>query len=237
MRPYSNAAGWSEVKFYVFTGEQDGHGVQWVGDHIRPRIRVPDSCNWPVGVSLPTEVGFQRAVYSPDTWTWEIRPIIDNPIGRWYFAINPALAHLARPDVNQGLGFSLNIKISYDFTRGQRRASGPMRDEAGGRPGLSQRPIACLRHRRPPAGMISSVKRDRALLLVGWASCGRRRSEIVAVHSRTSEAPKKGSCISSAARKPQKRPHASRGPKAHPRRSGRSARDLAENSVGASVHP
>src|SRR5665213_2400169 len=158
MRPYSNAAGWSEVKFYVFTGEQDGHGVQWVGDHIRPRIRVPDSCNWPVGVSLPTEVGFQRAVYSPDTWTWEIRPIIDNPIGRWYFAINPALAHLARPDVNQGLGFSLNIKISYDFTRGQRRASGPMRDEAGGRPGLSQRPIACLRHRRPPAGMISSVK-------------------------------------------------------------------------------
>ena len=27
---------WSEVGFYIFTSEQDGHGVQWVGDHIRP---------------------------------------------------------------------------------------------------------------------------------------------------------------------------------------------------------
>src|ERR1700721_1159400 len=32
---------WSEVGFYIFTSEQDGHGVQWVGDHIRPRGRVP----------------------------------------------------------------------------------------------------------------------------------------------------------------------------------------------------
>ena len=34
---------WSEVGFYVFTSEQDCHGIQWVGDHIRPRVRVPDS--------------------------------------------------------------------------------------------------------------------------------------------------------------------------------------------------
>src|SRR5580704_4419198 len=32
---------WSEVGFYIFTAEQSGHGVQWVGDHIRPRVRVP----------------------------------------------------------------------------------------------------------------------------------------------------------------------------------------------------
>ena len=51
--------------------------MQWVGDHIRPRVRVPESWRWPVGVSLSTEVGYQRAVYSPDTWTWEIRPIVD----------------------------------------------------------------------------------------------------------------------------------------------------------------
>ena len=35
--------GWSEVGFYVFTSEQDGHGVQWVGDHIRPRVRAQHS--------------------------------------------------------------------------------------------------------------------------------------------------------------------------------------------------
>jgi hypothetical protein len=109
---------WSEVGFYIFTSEQDGHGVQWVGDHIRPRIRVPDSWEWPVGVSLSTEVGFQRSAYSTDTWTWEIRPIIDKSIGRWYFAVNPALERTFRgPDVSQGFGFAPSAKISYDFTR------------------------------------------------------------------------------------------------------------------------
>src|SRR5208337_4496631 len=33
---------WAEVGFYVFTLEQSGEGVQWVGDHIRPRVRVPE---------------------------------------------------------------------------------------------------------------------------------------------------------------------------------------------------
>jgi hypothetical protein len=108
---------WSEVGFYVFTSEQDGHGVQWVGDHIRPRLSVPESWNWPVGVSVSTEIGYQRAEYSPDTWTWEIRPIIDKSIGRWYFAFNPALERtLHGPDVNQGLGFAPALKVSYDFT-------------------------------------------------------------------------------------------------------------------------
>jgi len=109
---------WSEVGFYVFTSEQDGHGVQWVGDHIRPRIRVPESWDWPVGVSLSTEIGYQRSVYSPDTWTWEIRPIIDKSLGRWYFAANPALERtLHGPDVNQSMGFAPSVKVSYDFTR------------------------------------------------------------------------------------------------------------------------
>jgi hypothetical protein len=108
---------WSEVGFYVFTSWQDGHGVQWVGDHIRPRVRVPDSWHWPVGFSISTELGYQRAVYSPDTWTWEIRPIIDKATGRWYFAFNPALERTFHgPDVSQGLGFAPAFKISYDFT-------------------------------------------------------------------------------------------------------------------------
>src|ERR1700691_2086381 len=109
---------WSEVGFYVFTSWQNGHGVQWVGDHIGPRVLVPDSWHWPVGVSLSPEVGYQRAVYSPDTWTWEIRPIIDKYLGRWYMAFNPALERTWHgPDVAQGLGFSPGVKVSYDLTR------------------------------------------------------------------------------------------------------------------------
>ena len=72
---------WFELGFYVFTSADDRVGWQWVGDHLRPRVRVPESWHWPVGVSLSTEIGYQRArPYSPDTWTLEIRPIIDKTI-------------------------------------------------------------------------------------------------------------------------------------------------------------
>jgi len=109
---------WSEVGFYIFTSEQNGHGVQWVGDHIRPRVRVPDSWRWPVGASLSMEIGYQRAVYSPDTWTWEIRPIIDKTLGRWYFAVNPALERTWHgPGIAEGMDFAPGVKVGYDFTK------------------------------------------------------------------------------------------------------------------------
>jgi hypothetical protein len=109
---------WSEVGFYIFTSARDGDGLQWVGDHIRPRVRVPDNWHWPLGVSLSTEVGYQRRQYSTDTWTWEIRPIVDKTTGRWYFAVNPALERSFHGQtVNQGVGFSPSAKISFDFNK------------------------------------------------------------------------------------------------------------------------
>jgi hypothetical protein len=109
---------WSEVGFYVFTSAQNGTGWQWVGDHIRPRVRAPDSWRWPVGASLSMEIGYQRAFFSRDTWTWEIRPIVDKSSGRWYFAVNPALERTWHgPDVNLGIDFSPAAKISYDITK------------------------------------------------------------------------------------------------------------------------
>jgi hypothetical protein len=108
---------WFEVGFYIFTSEKSGDGIDWVGDHIRPRVRVPESWKWPVGVSLSTEIGYQRAKYDADTWTWEIRPIVDKKLGRWYFAFNPALERSFHgPSVNDGVDFSPDFKFSYDIT-------------------------------------------------------------------------------------------------------------------------
>ncbi|HZC23699.1 MAG TPA: hypothetical protein VE866_10215 [Candidatus Binatia bacterium] len=109
---------WAEVGFYIFTSIQPNQGWQWVGDHIRPRVRAPESWHWPVGASMSIEFGYQRAAFSPDTWTLEIRPILDRKIGRWYFAFNPALDRSFHgPSVNQGVTFSPNAKFSYDFTK------------------------------------------------------------------------------------------------------------------------
>ena len=109
---------WSELGFYVFTSARAGDSWQWVGDHIRPRVRAPDSWHWPVGASLSVEFGYVQASFQKDTWTLEIRPIVDKQIGRWYFAVNPAFERsLHGPSVNDGVGFAPDAKVSYDFNR------------------------------------------------------------------------------------------------------------------------
>jgi len=109
---------WFEVGFYVFTSYRASEGYQWVGDHIRPRVRAPEAWHWPVNVSLSTEIGYTRRLYAPDTWTWEIRPIVDKQIDRWYFAVNPALERAFHGyDVPAGVAFAPAAKVSYDVTK------------------------------------------------------------------------------------------------------------------------
>ena len=109
---------WFETGFYIFTSIQSDGGWQWVGDHIRLRFRIPESWHWPLGVSLSNEIGYQRPEFSADTWTWEIRPIVDKKIGRWYLSFNPTLDRSFHgPGVNQGVVFSPNFKFSYDITK------------------------------------------------------------------------------------------------------------------------
>ena len=109
---------WFETGFYVFSSLQPHEGWQWVGDHIRPRVRVPDAWQWPFGVSLSTEVGFQRRSFAEDTWTWELRPIIDKPVGRWYLAVNPALGKsIHGANSSRGFDFAPSGKVSFSVSR------------------------------------------------------------------------------------------------------------------------
>ncbi len=39
---------WFETGFYIFMSYRADEGYQWVGDHIRPRVRVPEAWHWPV---------------------------------------------------------------------------------------------------------------------------------------------------------------------------------------------
>lgn len=109
---------WFETGFYIFTSARSGDGWDWVGDHIRPRFRIPEKWHWPVGVSLSNEIGYQRRAFSQDTWTWEMRPIVDKKIERWYLSFNPTIdKSLHGENVSQGFEFSPNAKVSYDFSK------------------------------------------------------------------------------------------------------------------------
>lgn len=109
---------WFEAGFYLFTSYRAGEGLQYVGNHIRPRVSIPEEWKWPVGLSLSAEVGYQRRSYSPDTWTLEVRPIIDKTAGPVYLCFNPTLERSFHgAEVGKGVTFSPNVKIGYAFSK------------------------------------------------------------------------------------------------------------------------
>ena len=109
---------WLETGFYQFTSLQADGSWRWVGTHIRPRIAAPERYHLPVGISLSTEIGYQRPNFSKDTWTFELRPIVDRKLGRFYWAVNPTLdKSLHGPEAGRGWEFSPNAKFSYDITK------------------------------------------------------------------------------------------------------------------------
>jgi hypothetical protein len=90
-----------EIGIYFFNAVGSDGRSGYAGSHIRPRIRVPDSWNLPVGLSLGSEIGYQRIGFFNNHWLFEIHPIIDKQLGKFYIAINPT--------------FDWNIDRSNDF--------------------------------------------------------------------------------------------------------------------------
>jgi hypothetical protein len=109
---------WFETGFYIFTSIQPDGSWHYVGSHIRPRFALPEKYHLPVGISISNEIGWQRPSFSADTWTWEIRPIVDKKMGRFYWAFNPSFDKSFRgPSRSIGYEFSPNVKVGYDVTK------------------------------------------------------------------------------------------------------------------------
>ncbi len=108
----------TELGFYWFMAKPTGRDFQFVGTHIRPRISVPESWNWPVGLSLSQEFGWAKSQFSADNWTYELRPIIDKQMGPWYVSLNPVLGKSLRgPSAAEPFEFTPNIDVGYDITK------------------------------------------------------------------------------------------------------------------------
>jgi len=107
---------WFETGFYILLREERQGGIT-SGATIRPRVRVPPRWHWPSASASRTKSA-GRAAATRDTWTWEIRPIVDNSSAGGYLSFNPTFDRSFHgPGVNQGVVFSPNFKFSYDFTK------------------------------------------------------------------------------------------------------------------------
>lgn len=102
-----------EIGFYQFINTQKEFGTQWVGSHLRPKITLPSKWHCPVGLSLSTEIGYQRRDYATDTWSIEIRPIIDKYFKTFYVSINPVIGKSLRGvEQKQPFTFEPSCKIA-----------------------------------------------------------------------------------------------------------------------------
>jgi len=107
-----------EIGVYLFTAYIPGHGYQLVGSHLRPRIMAPDSWKLPVGLSLSTEIGYQKPEFSSSTWSIELRPIIDKQWEKWYVSFNPTLGISLKSQYNKSTPtFEPNLKVYYNILK------------------------------------------------------------------------------------------------------------------------
>jgi len=105
-----------ETGVYLFTNYTPGYGYQIVGTHIRPRVVAPADWGIPFGLSLSVEVGYQKPAYANETWSLEIRPIIDKQWGNLYVSINPTFGiALQSQYVGSVPTFEPNVKLSYNL--------------------------------------------------------------------------------------------------------------------------
>ena len=105
-----------EIGAYLFTNYTSGYGYQIVGTHIRPRVMAPADWGIPFGLSLSIEAGYQKPAYANDTWSLEIRPIIDKQWDKLYISLNPTFGISLKSQYNSSVPtFEPNVKISYSF--------------------------------------------------------------------------------------------------------------------------
>jgi hypothetical protein len=127
---------WFEMAGYLVLAHraQPDGGWDYAGWRLRPRFGIPPSWNWPVGLSLSTEIGFPKNTYEENPTTFELRPIIEKRFGRIQVDLNPTLARALRgPGSSEGWEFEPAARIAFTGWRLEPSleyygATGPIRD-------------------------------------------------------------------------------------------------------------
>lgn len=107
-----------ELAGYVVLARREGHGPDFVGWRVRPRIRAPERWNLPVKLSLSTEVGVPRNQYEEEDVTLEVRPIIERQFGRLLIDLNPVIGRsLGGPGTDDGWDFEPGARAGLTVSR------------------------------------------------------------------------------------------------------------------------
>jgi hypothetical protein len=103
--------------YLVTAAHVPGHGGEFAGARIRPRLRLPETPTFFFNISLSFELAFNQREFEANTRTLEIRPILEHEEGRLYLSINPNLSKaLKGPDEEEGPEFEPGVKVAWNVT-------------------------------------------------------------------------------------------------------------------------
>ena len=102
-----------ELAGYLVTARREGANPEIAGFRVRPRFRLPE--DWlPFKFSLSTEFGFPNTTYEENSITFELRPILEQSLGRFQVDLNPVLAKALRgPAASEFWDFEPAARIAY----------------------------------------------------------------------------------------------------------------------------
>jgi len=107
-----------ETAGYLVLAARPAGGFEYVSWRVRPRLRLPQSWNLPVAISISGEVGFPSKTYEENSMTLEIRPIIEKKIGRVMLDFNPVVGRALRgPATGEGWDFEPGMRFGYSVNR------------------------------------------------------------------------------------------------------------------------
>lgn len=105
---------WFEFGVYLFNHFENGK-YSFTGSNIRPRVMVPQSWKFPLGVSLSAELGIEIDPLTREiNQGMEVRPIADKTWGKHYAAVNPNIEISLS---NNQYQFTPNIKYGYSVSK------------------------------------------------------------------------------------------------------------------------
>jgi hypothetical protein len=106
---------WLEGSIYVLAVHRPNAGVSYVGNRVRLTAAAPVDWNLPVEFGLTQEVGYARAGFAENRWTYELSPMIGKTWRSLSLVANPAFERSLSGPAAHPIEFEPRGRISYGF--------------------------------------------------------------------------------------------------------------------------
>lgn len=95
-------------------GKLPGGVLLTAGWRVVPHFYLPKRWHLPLDIGVTAEFSFEKSVWSGNTRSIEILPILEKQFGKWKFDANPTAAKVLRgADLNRGWEFGLAARAGY----------------------------------------------------------------------------------------------------------------------------